>query len=174
MCPRDLPDLLSKVYWLKGGCLFYPTPSGRKAEWIINDEVICWVMKIKILKRIKSVTKSSFQSCSVNQERKQEKSLMPLVDKFRVIQVAFYLNLVKPTVSGETDNFRSVNAKPITLLIKCCLGLTVVFNSKWWNLSDLLSWKISMQTFNFIHQYNISPKNIVTQQGVLFSSPYWI
>ena len=62
-------------------------------------------MKIKILRELD--LEHSLVSRALLSNRIQEIILMPFVDKFRIIQVVFYLELVYPTTaaSGKTDIF---------------------------------------------------------------------
>ena len=68
---------------------------------MINDEVLGCVTKIKILRELDLEQNLVFRSLLSN--RIQEIILIPFVDKFRIIQVVFYLKLIYPTASGQTD-----------------------------------------------------------------------
>ena len=65
---------------------------------MINDEVLGCVTKIKILRELDLEQNLVFRSLLSN--RIQEIILIPFVDKFRIIQVVFYLKLIYPTASG--------------------------------------------------------------------------
>ena len=56
-------------------------------------------MKIKILRELDLEQNLVFRYLLSN--RIQEIILMPFVDKFRIIQVVFYLKLIYPTASGD-------------------------------------------------------------------------
>ena len=58
---------------------------------MINDEVLDCVTKIKILKELDLEQNLVFRYLLSN--RIQEIILIPFVDKFRIIQVVFYLKL---------------------------------------------------------------------------------
>ena len=66
---------------------------------MINDEVLGCVTKIKILRELDLEQNLVFRSLLSN--RVQEIILIPFVDKFRIIQVVFYLKLIYPTASGD-------------------------------------------------------------------------
>ena len=73
---------------------------------MINDEVLGCVTKIKILRELDLEQNLVFRSLLSN--RIQEIILIPFVDKFRIIQVVFYLKFVYPTASGRTNIFISI------------------------------------------------------------------
>ena len=56
-------------------------------------------MKIKILRELDLEQNLVFRYLLSN--RIQEIILIPFVDKFRIIQVVFYLKLIYPTASGD-------------------------------------------------------------------------
>ena len=66
---------------------------------MINDEVLGCLTKIKILRELDLEQNLVFRSLLSN--RIQEIILIPFVDKFRIIQVVFYLDLIYPTASGD-------------------------------------------------------------------------
>ena len=66
----------------------------------MNDEVLGCVTKIKILRELDLEQNLVFKSLLSN--RIQEIILIPFVDKFRIIQVVFYLKLIYPTASGDS------------------------------------------------------------------------
>ena len=66
---------------------------------MINDEVLGCVTKIKIPRELDLEQNLVFRSLLSN--KVQELILMPYVDKFRIIQVVFYLKLIYLTALGD-------------------------------------------------------------------------